>query len=65
MKSVTSRGGSTSFLGGNDRNVTSFIEDDALMDELEIGSPAIETPKTTVAKTIELSDDDDDDDLPF
>jgi len=40
-------------------------DDDALMDELEIGSPAIETPKATVAKTIELSDDDDDDDLPF
>lgn len=41
-------------------------DDDGLMDELEIGSPAIEAPKSTASKTIELSDDDDDDDdLPF
>lgn len=39
-------------------------DDDGLMDELEIGSPAVEAPKTTTT-SIEMSDDDDDDDLPF
>lgn len=40
-------------------------DDDDLMEELEIGSTSVETPKASTTSVDMTSDDDDDDDLPF
>jgi hypothetical protein len=52
-------------LEAKEKMATNNDDDDDLMEELEIGSTNVETPKASTTSTQMSNDDDDDDDLPF
>jgi len=52
-------------LEAKEKMATNNDDDDNLMEELEIGSTNVETPKASTTSTQMSNDDDDDDDLPF